>query len=174
MTSGQALARSLTILLVVAAGFVLWRASKGETPAQTFKALREVSPGNREAPEELIETVDVGDSIDSRIDLEDDVRAAARAEGFVGVLPGDFPHDIYIYEPSFLLDFGNDPGNRFIRLRIRRPLKEVASTYSSRLRSDGWSGPALSGTPATLKKGARSIRVDIVEQSGDSLVRIGY
>ncbi len=162
------------VLLVLAAAFVVWRASKGESPSDTLKVLREVAPGAAAPEPDPIETVDVGTSIDSQIDLGSDAKAAQRREGFVGVLPGDFPRDVYVYEPSILFDYGNDPGNRFIRLRIRRPASEVAETYARRLRSDGWSGPDLGSDLVTYAKAGRSIRVQVVSEEGGTLLRIGY
>ena len=55
--------------------------------------------------DDILDTRDVGSGVDSQIRPEDDARPAPREViSLVGMLPSDFPDDVWVYEPSSIVD----------------------------------------------------------------------
>ena len=128
-----------------------------------------------EAVEETLAITDVGDSIDSRIRPEEDSREQAGAELLVGILPSDFPADVWVYRPSTVSNFGAaDSEERFVELRVREEMASVAEQLDLRLAGDGWRGESLSTGRSTFSKGPRQLQVTLQDQNGETLIRIEY
>ena len=128
-----------------------------------------------ESAEEILATTDVGGSIDSRIRPEDDLREEARAGLVVGVLPGDFPGDVWVYQPSIVSSFARtDSEERFVVLRVREEMAAVVEQLDIRLAGDGWRGASLAAGQSTFRKGPRELRVSVRQDRGETLIRIDY
>ena len=132
------------------------------------------------SPEEALggelETTDIGESVDSQIRPEDDPRGEERDELLVGMLPSDFPTDVWVYEPSTVLDFATaDNDARFAVLKAREPLATVEQRLERRLTGDGWRGGELGEDAARVfTKGERRIRVRLEGDRGETTIRIEW
>jgi hypothetical protein len=125
--------------------------------------------------EETIETVDVGEGIDSNIRPEDDQRAEVRERGLLGVLPGDFPRDLWVYEPASIVDFGAAEGSRsFVALRAVAAPERVAQRLRSEESARGWQVEAATGTLLTFSKGGRRVEAELEQRGNETWIRIEY
>ena len=123
------------------------------------------------------ETRDVGSGVDSQIRPEDDVQPAPReVVSLVGMLPSDFPDDVWVYEPSSIVDLpASASEERYIVFRARETLPTVAEKMSARLAADGWSGGSLDGgRPVTFRKGDRQVVVGLVDEREETSIRVEY
>ena len=127
-----------------------------------------------EAP---LETFDIDEGADKNIRPEDDVREAPReVVSLIGLLPSDFPEDVWVYEPSSIVDLpaaGSE--ETFIVFKAREPIAAVAAKLERRLAADGWSGPGLSGGELqTWAKGDRRLGVGLTDRREETDIRIEY
>jgi hypothetical protein len=130
----------------------------------------------RTTVDEPLDTVDVADSIDSRIRPEEDERAEVRdSAGLLGVLPGDFPSDLWAYEPSSIVDFGDaEPGRSYIALRAIGAPDEVIRRFQSQEGSRGWNVSVVSTTLLTFAKDQRLVEAEIEQRGNETWIRIEY
>jgi hypothetical protein len=125
--------------------------------------------------EDTLETVDVGEGIDSNIRPEDDVRAEVRERGLLGVLPGDFPGDLWVYEPASIVDFGAAEGGRsFVALRAVAAPDDVARRLRGEQSTRGWEVEAATGTLLTFSKGGRRVEAELEQRGNETWIRIEY
>ncbi len=132
-------------------------------------------PGAEE--EDSFDTRDVGSGVDSQIRPEDDAQPAPREiVSLVGMLPSDFPDDVWVYEPASIVDLPAAASEeRYIVFRAREALPAVAQKMGARLAADGWSGDSLDGgEPVTFRKGDRQIVVGLVDQREETAIRVEY
>lgn len=132
-------------------------------------------PGAEE--EEAFETSDVGSGVDSQIRPEDDAQPTPREViSLVGMLPSDFPDDVWVYEPSSIVDLPAAPSEeRWIVFRARETSPMVAAKLEAKLRVDGWSGGGLDGgLPVTFRKGERTLVVGLSDQREETAIRVEY
>ena len=121
-----------------------------------------------------LETVDVAPAPDAAASLANEPVAARPApeDGFSGVLPAGFPADLPMPRPSSLVDVELGEGGRLaVVLASPASPRELASAYGRQLRSAGWQaeGPSTAGR---WRKGARSLRVELVDARPGSRLRL--
>ena len=127
--------------------------------------------------EEALETEDIDAGVDKMLRPEDDARATPReVVSLIGLLPSDFPDDVWVYEPSSIVDLPDaDSEERFIVFKAREPVDTVAAKLEARMAADGWSGGGLGGGELqTFSKGDRQVRVGLVDQREETQIRIEY
>ena len=132
-------------------------------------------PGAEE--DEGFETSDISSGVDSQIRPEDDARPTPREViSLVGMLPSDFPDDVWVYEPSSIVDLPAPPSEeRWIVFQARETSPIVAAKLEARLRADGWSGGTLDGgLPVTFRKGERTVVVGLSDQREETSIRVDY
>jgi hypothetical protein len=129
-----------------------------------------------EAPaEETIETVDVDEPIDSQIRPEEDKRAQVRERGLLGVLPGDFPADLWPYEPASIVDFGEaEAGRSYVSFRIVASPQEVIRRLQAQERSRGWAVTQATSTLLSMSKGGRLVEAELEQRGNETWLRIEY
>ncbi|HVR28890.1 MAG TPA: hypothetical protein VMS86_05090 [Thermoanaerobaculia bacterium] len=122
-----------------------------------------------------IEAVDVGEPIDSQIRPEEDERAEVRARGLLGVLPGDFPSDLWVYEPASIVDFGAaEPGRSYIALRTVAAPAEVSRRFQAEERKRGWQVAVVASTLLTFSKDGRLVEAELEQRGNETWIRIEY
>ena len=122
-----------------------------------------------------IETVDVGESIDSQIRPEDDPRAEVRARGLVGVLPGDFPSDLWVYEPASIVDFGTaEAGRSYVALRAVATPEAVSRRLQAEEGQRDWRVSVVTPTLLTFSKEGRLVEAELEQRGNETWIRIEY
>jgi hypothetical protein len=138
-------------------------------------ACRPAEPSPAEDPEETVETVDVGESIDSQIRPEEDERAEVRERGLLGVLPGDFPKDLWVYEPASIVDLGAaEAGRAYVSLRTVASPEEVSRRFQAQERSRGWQVAVVASTLLTFSKDGRLVEAELEQRGNETWIRIEY
>ena len=131
--------------------------------------------GEPDAGGDPVETVDVGESIDSRIRPEEDPRAEVRARGLVGVLPGDFPSDLWVYEPASIVDFGTaEPGRSYVALRTVATPEAVSRRLQAEEGQRGWQVSVVAPTLVTFSKQGRLVEAELEQRGNETWIRIEY
>ena len=131
---------------------------------------------------ETIEVLDVDPTAMLTPDLDE--VAAEQAEALIGVLPGDFPPDLPVYQPASLIDFAEpQSGERYVLLSTQSPLAQVKESLEQQLEAQGWSGEAwtasegepFAGEVARYLKDGRLATVRIGRnEARQTLVRMDY
>ena len=132
-------------------------------------------PGAEE--DDGFDTKDVSSDVDSRIRPEDDARPSPREViSLVGMLPSDFPDDVWVYEPSSIVDLPAAASEeRYIVFKARETLPIVAAKLEAKLAADGWSGSSLDGgQPVIFRKGDRRVVVGLVDRREETSIRVEY
>jgi hypothetical protein len=125
--------------------------------------------------EKTIDIVDVGDGIDSQIRPEEDERAEVRDRGLLGVLPGDFPKDLWAYEPASIVDFGAaENGRSYVALRTVGSPAEVSRRFQSQEGSRGWQVAVVASTLLTFSKDGRLVEAELEQRGNETWIRIEY
>lgn len=125
--------------------------------------------------EETIDIVDVGEGIDSQIRPEEDERAEVRERGLLGVLPGDFPKDLWVFEPASIVDFGAAEGGRsYVALRAVAAPADVARRFQTEERARGWEVTAATSTLLTFSKDGRRVEAELEHRGNETWIRIDY
>jgi hypothetical protein len=117
-----------------------------------------------------IETKEVGAAPDATLSTEGDVVERRRASTFSGVLPGGFPKDLPVYEPSSLVDFGQDAQGSFVVFQTPDDSVRVRARYPAAIAAHGWmreGGDAFS-------RGGRRVRVSFENLRPGTKVRVSY
>lgn len=131
--------------------------------------------GEPTADGDAIAAVDVGEPIDSQIRPEEDERAEVRARGLLGVLPGDFPSDLWVYEPASIVDFGAaEPGRSYIALRTVAAPAEVSRRFQAEERKRGWQVAVVASTLLTFSKDGRLVEAELEQRGNETWIRIEY
>ena len=125
--------------------------------------------------EEAIETVDVDEPIDSQIRPEEDQRAQVRERGLVGVLPGDFPSDLWAYEPASIVDFGEaEAGRSYVSFRTVASPQEVSRRFQAQEKARGWAVTEATSTLLSFSKGGRLVEAELEQRGNETWIRIVY
>lgn len=129
-------------------------------------------PPAQEAP---IETVDVAETVDSQIEPEEDIRAKVREKGLVGVLPGDFPEDLWAYQPASIVDLGYSPDGRgYVGLRTVGALADVRQRLLEEQEERGWEGSVAGPGLVVFRKGGRRAQVALEAKGNETWMRMEY
>jgi hypothetical protein len=89
-----------------------------------------------------------------------------------GILPGDFPDQIPLYQPSSLTNHGEtDKGLRFVELTIPEPAQRVRMAYFQELQRAGF---ANLGDEKSWQQDTLVIEVEVSPAGSDSVLRIAY
>ena len=106
-----------------------------------------------------LETVEVDRGPTEVFSPDDDAVAAGSSSGVSGALPGNFPDDLPIFEPSSVTDFGVlDDSSSFLVLHTDRELSEVTGVLRSALDRSTWQPD---GSTMDRKKGELFARYQI-------------
>ena len=126
------------------------------------------------APEPArIETKEVGAAPDATLSTEGDAVEHRRASTFSGVLPGGFPKDLPVYEPSSLVDFGQDASGSFVVFQTPDDPARVRARYPAAIAAHGWmrEGGDAAGT---FSRGGRRVRIAFESLRPGTKVRVSY
>jgi len=126
-------------------------------------------PKPEPAPAQL-ETKDVGAAPDATLSTEGDVVERRRTSAFSGVLPGGFPKDLPVYEPSSLVDFGKDAQGAFVVFQTPDELARVRARYPAAIAAHGWT---REGDEA-FSRGGRRVRLSFENLRPGTRVRVSY
>lgn len=122
-----------------------------------------------------METVDVDEPVDSQIRPDQDQRAQVQDRGLLGVLPGDFPSDLWAYEPASIVDFGAaEAGRSYVALRTVGSPAEVSRRFQSQERSRGWQVTVATATLLSFSKEGRLIEAELEQRGNETWIRIEY
>jgi hypothetical protein len=122
-----------------------------------------------------LEVVDVDEPIDSQIRPEDDERAEVRDRGLLGVLPGDFPKDLWAYEPASIVDFGAaEAGRSYVSFRTVASPQEVSRRFQAQERARGWQVTTPASTLLTFTKDKRLVEAELEQRGNETWIRIEY
>jgi hypothetical protein len=122
-----------------------------------------------------LEVVDVDEPIDSQIRPEDDQRAQMRDRGLLGVLPGDFPKDLWAYEPASIVDFGAaEAGRSYVSFRTVGSPQEVSRRFQAQERARGWQVTTAASTLLTFTKDGRLVEAELEQRGNETWIRIEY
>ena len=118
-----------------------------------------------------LETQEVGAAPDATLSTEGDTVEHRRpSSSFSGVLPGGFPKDLPVYEPSSLVDFGEDTAGAFVVFQTPDDLARARARYPAAIVGRGWareSGDAFS-------KAGRRVRVAFEGLHPGAKIRVSY
>ncbi|MEE2776241.1 MAG: hypothetical protein VYE73_05705 [Acidobacteriota bacterium] len=120
------------------------------------------------------ETVDVGAGVDSNIRPEDDIKAQVRERGLLGVLPGDFPDDFWVYRPGSIVDLTSAPGGRgVVSVRTQGAVDAVSARLRDEQARRGW---IIEGDHSALSfvKDDRRVDVALKARGNETWVTIDY
>ena len=122
-----------------------------------------------------IETVDVAPSRTSVLTtLYDDV-APQRSESFGGVLPGGFPADLPLYDPSNLTDFGDiDTGGKYVVMFSPDKAAIVRERMAGELRRSGWALIQGDSEQGSYRRGSRRVTLAIRDAQPGTEIRVEY
>jgi hypothetical protein len=133
-------------------------------------------PAEEQATRESeLETVDVDEPIDSQIRPEEDERAQVRDRGLLGILPGDFPKDLWPYEPASIVDFGEaEAGRAYVSFRTVGSPQEVSRRFQAQERARGWQVTTPASTLLTFTKDKRLVEAELEQRGNETWIRIEY
>ena len=124
---------------------------------------------------EVPDTIDIGAAADSNLRPQDDQQAEAREVVSLGVVPGDFPEDVWVYQPATVMDFSDRAADqRYVVLRAPERLPTVDARLQRELSERGWSLASAAGNSTTWSKDDRRVSIELQEQGADTLIRIVY
>jgi hypothetical protein len=128
-----------------------------------------------EGAPEALDTVDVSAAADSNLRPQEDIQEKPREVVSLGVVPGDFPRDVWVYEPSTVMDF-SAPGasQAYVVLRARQPLTRVEADLDRELGQRGWKPTSAAADSTTWDKDGRQVTIGLQQQGADTFIRIDY
>jgi hypothetical protein len=127
------------------------------------------------AAKEKIATVDVDEPVDSHIRPEQDQRAKVQDRGLLGVLPGDFPADLWPYEPASIVDFGNaEAGRSYVSFRTVADPAEVSRRFQAQEKERGWEVAKPTATLLSFTKSGRLVEAELEQRGNETWIRIEY
>lgn len=128
-------------------------------------------------PVEDLETVVVEAPPEDAIDISVDTQGRRSAEGIAGVLPGNFPRDLPLFEPATLVDFGVE-GDRYVTFTSPATPGAVRRSLEQRLLGAGWTATGGGGEAAeasgTFERQGRRVRLSVESDPAGSLWRLDY
>jgi hypothetical protein len=124
----------------------------------------------KSAPPPSVDTVDVGAAPDAALSTEKDRVEQRRQGGFSGVLPGTFPKDLPVYEPSTLVDFGRGAGGGYALFQTTDAVGVVSGRYPAQLVARGWE---RDGADA-FRRGNGRVRVTFENARPGTRIRVEY
>lgn len=117
------------------------------------------------------ETAEVAPAVDAKLSTAEDQQEVRRESGFSGVLPEDFPHELPLYRPSTLVDFGGNAAGRFVVLQTPDALAVVRARLPQLLRAQSWQN--VSGAE-WRHTGGRRVRIALEDARPGTRLRIDY
>ena len=137
-------------------------------------SLAACTPPESATEEETFETIDVAAGVDSAIRPEDDIKAAVRTQGLLGVLPGDFPQDFWVYRPGSIVDISSIPGGRgIVSLRTQGGVEAVSDRMQEEETGRGWRTEGDLSALSFSKEGRR-IDVALEARGNQTWITIEY
>jgi len=128
-------------------------------------------PAGQEAASKSIPTEDVAPPLGAGVSIAGDQQERARRSRFSGVLPGNFPGDVPVYEPSTLADFGSaGAGKSYVILQTPDPLAVVRSRFLEQLGARGY----RAGADGVMVGGETSLRVSFEDARPGTRIRLEY
>lgn len=122
-----------------------------------------------------IEVVEVEPSRTSLLTTAYDEVASERSDAFSGVLPSDFPDDLPLYDPSSLVDFGDEAGGgRFVLLFTPDATTMVRDRMRGELARSGWTLIDGDTERGTWRRGSRSVILDIRDARPGTEIRVEH
>ena len=129
-------------------------------------------PAAPDAASKPIPTEDVSPPLGAGVSIAGDRQEQTRRPRFSGVLPGNFPRQVPLYEPSTLADFGpSGPARSYVILQtpdspaiVRPRFLEQLAARGHRVGADG----------TTLLEGGRSLRVTFEDARPGTRIRLEY
>ena len=121
-----------------------------------------------------IETIDVVPGRTTVLNTAYDEVAARRQGSSLGVLPGDFPKDLPLYQPANLTDFGNADGKRFVLLFSPDETSMVQQRMEVELRRTGWTRVEGTAERGTYRRGSQSVVLSIVDARPGTELKVDY
>jgi hypothetical protein len=112
-----------------------------------------------------LETEEVGAGFDDGLSLEADAKGRPRKVESAGVVPGDFPSDFPIHQPSTVIDFGAG----FVEFSARQSPAAVRDGLRRRAVAAGWSEG-----PDGFSKSGRSVRLEVTGDGELARIRVEY
>ena len=95
--------------------------------------------------------------------------------GLLGVLPGDFPKDLWAYEPASIVDFGAaEAGRSYVALRAVGTPHEVTRRFQTQQSSRGWTVSVVASTLVTFSKDGRLVEAELEQRGNETWIRIEY
>lgn len=116
-----------------------------------------------------LETKEVGAAPDAALSTENDTVERRRAAAFSGVLPGTFPKELPVYEPSSLVDFGHDARGSFAVFQTPDEPAAVRARYTSQLAARGFGAAGDTFTRERLR-----VRVVFESLRPGTRIRVEY
>ena len=131
--------------------------------------------GQGRGPQQL-DTVEVAPAPESKIDVEQDVKAPERGTtGLTGVVPADFPPDVPLYSPASITDFGDTAdGRRQLTFATPDGPDKVRSWLIGRLVDLGWRRRAGASAAMEFEKGPRTVRISVQGDPVGAVYRVEY
>jgi len=129
--------------------------------------------GSSEAETEavVLESVEVAGPPDSTLSTaRDKLAPKIGAPGVAGALPGGFPKDLPLYQPSSVVDFGDAGGTHYVSFRASDPPQVVRVALLAEWEQAGWK----SAGGGSYRRGGEQIRLEISGSGGGSDLRISY
>jgi len=133
-------------------------------------------PSGQGGTPQQLDTVEVAPAPESKIDVEQDVKAPERGTtGLTGVVPADFPADVPLYSPASITDFGGTAdGRRQLTFATPDRPDKVRSWLTGRLVDQGWKQKAVGTAALEFEKGPRTVRVSVQGDPVGAVYRVEY
>lgn len=112
-----------------------------------------------------LETEEVGAGFDDGLSLDSDAKGRPQKVQSAGVVPGDFPADFPVHQPSTVVDFG--PG--FVEFSAGQSPVAVRDGLRRRAIASGWSEE-----PEGFVKDGRSVRLEVSADGELARIRVEY
>lgn len=128
-------------------------------------------PMGQEAVSKPIPTEDVAPPLGAGVSIAGDQQERARRSRFSGVLPGNFPGDVPVYEPSTLADFGTTgAGRSYVVLQTPDSLAVVRSRFLEQLGARGY----RAGADGLMVEGETRLLVSFEDARPGTRIRLEY
>lgn len=128
-------------------------------------------PSGQQAAPKTIPTEDVAPPLGAGVSVAGDQQEPARRSRFSGVLPGNFPSDVPIYEPSTLTDFGPaGAGRSYVILQTPDSPEVVRGRFLEQLGARGY----RAGADGVMVEGETSLRVSFEDARPGTRIRLEY
>lgn len=141
--------------------------------ALALAALACASPSEERTPP-VIETEDVGPAGDAGLDLAGDEVGRRRGDDR-GVLPSDFPAGLPLFEPYYVVDFGDaDGGGRFVELAVSSPPETVLTDLRRRAAAAGWTVASPAAGSLAVERRGLGVRIRVDATGAGASIRVEW